>query len=52
MKDSNYNPLDAGKAFNEAVPSELPDITKQETLDQLDRLQTLVNETRDVISGD
>jgi hypothetical protein len=46
MSDTNYNPADKGKAFNEDTPTRFDDITIQDKLNALIELDKLVENTR------
>ena len=46
MSDTNYNPADKGKAFNEDTPTRFDDITTQDKLNALTELDKLVEDTR------
>jgi hypothetical protein len=46
MSDTNYNPADNGKAFNEDTPARFEDITTQDKLDALKKRGELIEDTR------
>ena len=46
MSDTNYNPADSGKKFNQETPTRFEDITTQDRLDALKKRDELIEDTR------